>query len=124
MVKRTKLPKRIWASGAVNFTDDGESSPIGPERTVNVRHQTFNVGSAGSYTTRVSYMSAVASPLKKQPNDNIAWNPPAVPAISALDEYSSMDPSYVDYVEEVTGSLPKRKRTAGVRLHLIANSFI
>jgi hypothetical protein len=124
MVKRSKAGL-VWVSNAVHFADEHES--IGPEQSINVRHKTFDVGPAGSCTTRVSYISTAASPSKPsklQSDDNIAWNTAPLSAISALDEYSSMDAGYVNYIEEVTGLLPKRKRTAGVCACLIAIRYL
>jgi hypothetical protein len=113
MVKRPRASKLVWVSAPVRFADDEIPLPVGPEKTFNVRHEAYDIGPTGLYSSRVSYISAIASPSKPSrmpPEPDIIWNS----ALPLLDDYSSMDPGYLDYIEETTGLLPKRRRTAGV----------
>jgi hypothetical protein len=116
MVKRPRTSKFLWVSAPVHFADDENPLTVEPEKTFNVRYQAFNARPTGSYSSRVSYMPAIASPSKPSripPEPDILWNS-VLPALSVLDDCSSMDAGYVDYIEEATGLLPRRRRTAGV----------
>jgi hypothetical protein len=114
MVKRVKTSKLIWVSPAIDFAED-ESPHARREKIFNVRHQTFDIRPTGSSSSRVSYLSAIASPRKPTNVSDleIMWNSAHHP-LSALDDYSTMDPDYVNYIEDTTGLPPKRRRTAGV----------